>query len=108
MNRPKAARLGRRALHAELAAAYKLDYFEAIARGYLGCIPFGFGEDFEVVLDSYAAGIEAEVVEKGAHAGAGRQLLRFAVYVNVDFVRHGFIIPREHGVSHATKSGVAQ
>ena len=93
---------------AELAAAYELDDFQAIAWGYLGCFPLGFGEDFEVVLDGYTAGVEAEVVEKGAHAGAGRQLFRFAVYVNVDFVRHVFIIPRERGVSHATKSGDAQ
>src|SRR5260221_1723825 len=93
---------------AKLAAAYELDDFEAIAGGYLSSIPFGFGQDFEVVLDGYAAGVEAEMVQQGTNAGAGRQLLRFAVYVNVDFVRHGFIIPRERGVSHARKSGGSQ
>lgn len=93
---------------AKLAAAYELDDFEAIAGGYLSSIPFGFGQDFEVVLDGYAAGVEAEMVQQGTNAGAGRQLLRFAVYVNVDFVRHGFIIPRERGVSHARKSGDSQ
>ena len=93
---------------AELAATYELDDFEAIAGGYLGCVPFGFGQDFEVVLDGYAAVVEAEMVQQGADAGAGRQLLRFAIYVNVDFVRHGFIIPRERGASHARKSGDSQ
>jgi hypothetical protein len=91
-----------------LAAAYELNDFKAIACHYLGCVPLSFGEDFEVVLNGNAAGVEAEVVEKGTHAGAGRQLLRFTVYLDVDFVRHVLIIPRERGVSHATKSGVAR
>jgi hypothetical protein len=35
---------GRRALHEMgLAAAYELDYFEAVACGDLGRFPFGFG-----------------------------------------------------------------
>jgi len=89
----------------ELTTAYELDDFEAVARDYLSCIPSAFGEDFQVVFDGYAAGIEAEMVKNSAHAGAGRQLLGLPVYVNLNFVRHGLIIPRERGVSHAERSG---
>ena len=102
----RAARIRRRALEGRgSAAAYELDYFEAVASGYAGFFPFGLRQDFEVVFDGYAAGVEAEVVEQGAHTRAGRQLLGFPVDLNMNCFGHGNIILQERGVSHATKSG---
>jgi len=46
-----------------LTATYELDYFEAVSCGYPGFFPFGFWQDFQVVFDGYAAGIESQVVE---------------------------------------------
>ena len=102
----RAARLRRRALQGRgLAAADELDNFQAVASGYAGFFPFGLRQDFEVVFDGYAAGVESQVVEEGAHTGAGRQLFRFPVYVNVNSFGHGHIILQERGVSHAARSG---
>jgi hypothetical protein len=90
---------------AELAAAYELDYFESVAGGYAGLFPFGFRQDFQIVFDGDAAGVQPEMVEKGAHIGAGGQLFGFSVYVNVNRFGHDPIILQEREVSHATKSG---
>jgi hypothetical protein len=89
---------------ARLAAADELDYFEAVAWGYAGRIPFCFRQDFQIVFDGYAAGVESQMVEKGAHTGAGRQLLLFPIYVNMNCFGHAFIILQERGVSHEVKS----
>jgi hypothetical protein len=87
-----------------LAAAYELDYFEAVARAYARFFPFGSRQDLEIVFDGYSARIEAQVIEKSAHTGAERQLLGFPVHVNVNCFGHGHIILQERGVSHAGKS----
>jgi hypothetical protein len=42
-----------------LAAAYELDYFQAITRGDSRVGPFCFGKDLEIVFDGYAGGAKA-------------------------------------------------
>ena len=90
---------------AELAAAYELDDFEAVACGDAGFFPLGFRQNFQIVFDGHAGGVQPETIEESAHTGAGGQLFRFSVYVNVDCFGHGPIILQEREVSHATKSG---
>jgi hypothetical protein len=108
LNAQKRWRSHRAAKAEGLAAADKLDNFQAVACGYAGFLPFGFGQDFEVVFDGYATGVESQMVEKGAHTGAGRQLFRFPVDVNVNCFGHDHIILQERGVSHAVKTGGAR
>jgi hypothetical protein len=60
------------ATRAKLAAAYELDYFQAIACGHARFIPFCFGQDFQVVFYGYTSGVETEVIENAAYAGARR------------------------------------
>lgn len=73
----------------ELAAADELHNLEAVAGGNAGFIPFALRQDLKIVFDGNAAGVESQVVEKSPHTGAGRQLLYFPVYVDVDFFCHG-------------------